>query len=148
MAASRCHYPTGWIRYTPAKQRRHRPTPLVLPLVAPAAKLLRQLYDRPQRLSSPAVFPWPLSRKSLDAQWDRLTDAAGIRTYAGLDRLAIKHLRSNAATWHESTTPGIGPHVLGHAPRGVTAGHYTQTIPQLVRHFEKFEATLAEAFQQ
>jgi len=128
----------GWIRYTPQKQRWAKNEPVTLPLNEITRKHLEGI--RPQAPGEDdRVFEVPLCSNSFYDQWRAICEKAGRDTgNESLRSLEVKGLRKTASTWHNKTTPGIAPFVLGHAERGVNAMHYTNVEQQLVEHFAKF----------
>ena len=108
--------PHGWIVYTPQKQERCKPEPLVLPLTEIEALHLRSI--APPDRSGP-LFPWPLNKRSFYGQWQRLIEDAGLDP-----ALLPKHLRKTCVTRVETVAPGMAPFLTGHAPRTVQAAHY------------------------
>lgn len=113
--------PHGWLVYTPQKQERRKPEPLVLPVVEAYRRHLEAI--RPPNPKGP-VFPFPLNGETFYDTWDKILAAAGIQPKPGLDNsqpeYQIKHLRKTATRWindHGATIgmPGIGDQVTGHA---------------------------------
>lgn len=115
----RCKY--GWMVYLPNKQKWIKPDPLVLPL----HKVARAHLDR---IAGDRQFVLPISKanKALKAQWDRLLEAAGIAA----DRRFTRHdLRRTCETRYGD----IGPHITGHAPRGVSDRYYRDFAGEIVK---------------
>jgi hypothetical protein len=119
----------GWLWYLPAKQKRKKGEPLVLPLNRITAAHLRSIYpggpgDLPPPELDP-VFPWPRSSDKLYATWARILEAAKVApkpdlTTGAARTFTIAHLRKTATTWHNLHRPGIAPLITGHAARELT----------------------------
>jgi len=127
----------GWFYYTPQKQKRLKPDPLVLPLSAVALAHLQSIRP-PDPLPSTRVFPFPYSSDSFYAAWRRITEAAGVAPKKNLrtgeqGEYLPKHLRKTCETWHDTQQAGIGPVVTGHAERSVSGRHYVNREWQLVQ---------------
>ena len=123
----------GWLKYTPQKQERVKPEPLVLPLtrhVAAALRLVRNETAKP----TAAVLDWSLSSESFYGSWHRLFEIAEVkpREISGVDRYLIKHLRKAATTEINKHRPGMGEHIVGHSSdrsadakvSGISSKHY------------------------
>jgi len=136
--AGQCRCRFGWMWYTPAKQKRAKPDPLVLPLNEVAAGHLRSLATPLGAREELPVFDWPWSPKELYGQWQAIVDAAGVRPKKSLDgseddEYSLKHLRKTCATWHQQHSPGVAPLILGHAKRSVSDEHYVAAEGQILR---------------
>lgn len=114
-------HPLGWLVYTPQKQKRLKPEPLVLPIVEAYRVHLDAI--RPPKAEG-MVFPFPAHSVEFYDQWGRIREAAGIRPKPNLDgsqpEYNICDLRKTAATWlnnHGATigSPAIGDRITGHA---------------------------------
>lgn len=138
--AARCPDPNspstnaaGWIDYAPAKTRKHgRRTVLPLhPVVR--AHIDRLLAYRGGVLPAYRLLVEMRGRVSTRlAAWHRLRAAAGCE---GVDLADFRKTANNA---HNATVPGIGEHVLGHAPRGTNATWYTRVEADLIRAMAEF----------
>lgn len=140
----RSRSPFGWLCYTPQKQRRRKPQPLILPMPRIVAEHFRAL--GPLRPGG-TIFDWPRAHKSFATQWRKIVAAAGVQPradFAADDAPAAVHvsdLRKSCATAHNRNARGVAPLVLGHAPRGeslVTDRHYINADQLLVDAFETF----------
>lgn len=110
-------HPYGWLSFTPAKTRRHKPQPIVLPMHATTRahlSRLRSLRDR--------VFPFGSSHHSFYRQWANILEAAQVSPFD------LKDLRKTCNTAYNRIKPGLGKWVLGHAPRGVNETFYQGAI--------------------
>lgn len=137
----------GWIVYTPHKQRRLKPEPLVLPIIDAYRRHLDAIRPASRQGS---VFPFPLNPELFYATWDKILIAAGVRPKPGLDgsqpEYLVKHLRKTATRWindHGASMgiTGIGDLVTGHADdrspdqvqSRVTRDHYDFAEARILR---------------
>lgn len=111
----------GWLVYTPQKQKRRKPEPLVLPIIGSYRHHLDAI--RPPEATGP-VFPFPLHSVEFYRQWAAIRAEAEIAPKPGLDGSQpdydIRHLRKTATRWindHGASIgmPGIGDQITGHA---------------------------------
>jgi hypothetical protein len=126
---------SGWLTYTPPKQEGKKPEPLTLAL----PPVVRAHIDStgPVMPGQP-IFDWPLSKKCFHDSWKLIVRAADV------GRWWIKDFRKTCTTWHNYHSPGIAPHILGHAPRNVSDGHYHN--PELATTRALLEFPQPEAF--
>ncbi len=146
---------SGWFAYTPDKQKRTKPQPLVLPLHAVARKHLEQLFLCKRPPGSQRVFHWPHGRKQFYAAWHTWIKAAGIRPRQSLqskaaDQYAIKHLRKTCVTMYERHRPGLAGFIVGHSGRAsgtLVAGQpSTNPLPEVTaKYYLAAEEAIVEA---
>jgi integrase len=138
----------GWLVYTPQKQQRIKPDPLVLPLHPAYHAHLEAIRPDDAGPEEP-VFPFPLSNEAFYGAWKSILQAAGVRPKAGLDGIApayqVRHLRKTCTTWcndHGATVgvPHLGELVTGHAadrgpggPSAISATHYDNAEQRLLK---------------
>lgn len=144
----------GWLAYVPQKQQRLKPGPLVLPLSALAAAHLRAIRPPAIRPEQP-VCDWPMASGRLYEQWERLTEAAGVRpkpdpATGQARRFHLKHFRKSCET-HYATHYGedLARAIVGHAPRDVALRHYIHLEQRILRAVleSPAPAAFAEIFQ-
>ncbi len=122
--------PWGWLWYTPEKQKRFKPKPLVLPMNHAVRSHLAARWAATRPPADAPVVDWPASPKSFARQLAALCDAAGVRPRRVAGDLTdpppytFKNLRKTCATYHNLHRKGAGKLVLGHAARGVHEVHY------------------------
>lgn len=130
----------GWLEYTPAKTKRTRGEPLLLPLSAAA----RWHIDRFRGLDAVRVFPNGRSKIPFAESFQAIRSAAGVSddvtiadtgTRRGRKMRSIRKFCTNA--W-DSLREGLGGWVLGHSAQGTNAAHYRLALPQIVQLVEQF----------
>jgi len=135
--------PAGWLVYTPRKQRRRKPRPLVLPLAPRVRELLDTIRPKGADDDEP-IFDFPLSAGTSKgngpppasagfyAQYWAIAEAAGIpttRSAAGRRIAGPADFRNTALTAYGE----LGKFVTGHAAgRGVDDVNYRQPTEQLI----------------
>ena len=146
---ARLEWKFGWLVYTPKKTRRHKPTPLRLPLTECARLHLESLRSLRLRRPDGPIFGFPTNKRDLHKQRRAIWRQAGID-----EGYTFQELRKTCSTTWNDLRPGLGEHVTGHAPRGVNAVHYDtdlRRLCQLVPQFPQPEAFLKgvglEAFE-
>lgn len=130
----------GWLCYVPEKQEGAKPEQLVLAIPDVVRLHLRRL-GRSGTTDDGVIFDWPLSRRSQDIAFRGICLRAGVRppVATGCSRFLIKHFRKTATTRHNLQTPGIAPHVLGHAPRNVSERHYNNPEQAVANHLAQWQ---------
>jgi hypothetical protein len=133
----------GWLAYTPQKQQRFKPRPLVLPLNEVAHAHV-QLVLRSRRLTADEpLLPIPKCGRSFYAAWSQIVRAARIKPKPALDgtprAFALRHFRKTATTWLNVHRPGIAPHILGHAAREDGGSDVSE------RHYDNHELRILDA---
>ena len=124
---SRLEWPHGWLVHLPAKTRRHKPSPLYLPLTETARLHLDAL--RPGRKPAGPIFGFPRSKRDLYGTLKSLWRAAGIGS-----PYTFQELRKTCSTAWNDLWPDLGEHVTGHAPRSVNSKHYDAELRRLCIH--------------
>ena len=145
--------PCGWLTYTPQKQKRMKPEPLHLPLVAcyrAHLDAIRERLENPMQPRGP-VFAVPMSNEAFYAQWKAIVARAGIApkaTSTGAQAAyEIRHLRKTAATWiGNHAGKDVAELVLGHADRSVSGTHYVEQAEKVVAALATLP--LPESFQR
>lgn len=123
---SRLEWRFGWLVYTPPKTRKSKPAPLFLPLTECARLHLDAM--RPSRNPTGPIFGFPKNKRSLYATLDAIWLAAGVA-----QPYSFQELRKTCSTTWNDLWPGLGKHVVGHAPRGVNSKHYDSDLRRLCR---------------
>lgn len=118
--------PWGWLRFTPAKTKRRKPHPLVLPLSQELHEALSAIESRDARLI-------PLRGHSNHGYL--YTVLAELQRDAGIDQhYTFQDLRATCSVrWDEAGGFGAGDHVLGHSKRSVNDTYYRAAIPPLLK---------------
>jgi site-specific recombinase XerC len=122
-------HPAGWLVFTPAKTRRRKPVPLILPASRVAADHLLRL-DAGDRL-----LGIPRQNRRIYATWRQICAASGAAA------LEIKDLRKLCNTQYNRLKTGLGKWVLGHAPRGVNESVYLSVESDLIDAVGRLPAT-------
>lgn len=119
--------PWGWLSFVPRKTKRTKPDPLILPLTRVVRAHLDLILSG---TIGDRVFPVGDNRGTWRECLIRIQEAAGIEK-----PFTFHDLRTTAnIRWHD--LPGshrAGEDVLGHAPRGVNARNYEESVERLCR---------------
>lgn len=133
----------GWLVYTPTKQKRHKPDPLILALPEIVAKHVKSITPRDADPEAP-LFPFPRSHHSFYGQWKRIVRRAGVRPKAALGtkthKYELYHFRKTAVTMHNRNVPGSALWIVGHGDRDSERGVKIQQT-----HYDNTEVAAAKA---
>lgn len=132
----------GWLVYTPQKQKRFKPEPLALPITPAVRHNLDAIgFARLAGKPAAAVFDWPRSRRAFYRTWRAILRAAGVEPIKLADgktaELNPKHLRKTAETLVDQIDPGVGPMVVGHAPRELAYRNYISTETRIAAALDR-----------
>lgn len=126
----RCECEFGWLAYTPQKQERMKPEPLVVPLNRYTRAALDQVSQGPHKPTD-VVLDWAMSSVSFYAAWHKLCELASVkpRAASGVERYTVKHLRKAATTGINNHRPSMAEHIVGHGSdrsgqSAVSSKHY------------------------
>ncbi len=120
--------PYGWIEWVPAKTKRKKPEPLVLPLHQVVRAHLESI-----RCEGEYVFGRQMAKVSdrklygqedRPGEWYKLLDLSA--HHRSIPRFEIRAIRRTANSQYNRVDRKLGSHVLGHSPRGVNDLFYQQ----------------------
>ncbi len=120
--------PYGWVEWVPAKTKRKKPEPLVLPLHQVVRSHLESI-----RCDGEYVFGRQMAKVSdrklygqeeRPGEWYKLLDLSA--HHRSIPRFEIRAIRRTANSQYNRVDRKLGSHVLGHSPRGVNDLFYQQ----------------------
>lgn len=123
-----------YVSFVRRKTRRKKKRPIVIPL---HPVVLRHV--RPAIGTSAPLFPFPQNSRDMKAQWERILADAGIELTIEDDGESIDNkiyfhdFRATCNSAYDEVAPGIGEHILGHAPQDVNRKHYLRVVAGRVR---------------
>ncbi len=128
----------GWLSYTPSKTRRHRPTPLYLPITRVADAALRRFALMG---GSGSIVKAPRCARDFYAEWYRWQELAGVADRKAQPFVPYS-LRKSAATYLDHHFPGLADAVIGWSNNSgkskMSREVYASTEPTLVTHLPTY----------